>query len=165
VRRSTVRLPAARHRSSRRRPRLTNHHCVSACIAELSSAEHNRLRDGFLADSRAQELRCSKQTADVLMEIEDITSRVAAATAGMDPKAAGDERRKALTRLEQGVRTGGRQDRSPSLQRGEALPGRPVLPLQVRRYDDVRLVFAPEAGIAQFGGDPTTSSSRAGTST
>jgi hypothetical protein len=155
VRRSTVRLAGCT--ASFISPEglaLTNHHCVAACIAELSSAAHDRLRDGFLARTRAEELRCSKQTADVLMEIEDVTAKVAAATAGKDPKAAGEERRKALTRLEQACEQAAGTTDPRRCSAVKLYQGGQYFLYKYRRYDDVRLVFAPEAGIAQFGGDP-----------
>ena len=47
---------------------LTNHHCAEACLDDHSTAERNLIRDGFLARSRAEELKCGTQIADVLME-------------------------------------------------------------------------------------------------
>lgn len=155
VRRSTIRLSGCT--ASFVSPEglaLTNHHCVASCIAELSSAEHDRLRNGFLAASRAQELRCPKQTADVLMDIEDITAKVAAATAGKDSASAGEERRKALTRLEQACEQAAGQADPRRCNAVKLYQGGQYFLYKYRRYDDLRLVFAPEAGIAQFGGDP-----------
>jgi hypothetical protein len=45
---------------------LTNHHCVAGCLAENSTRESSRLESGFIARSRADELECSTQIADVL---------------------------------------------------------------------------------------------------
>jgi hypothetical protein len=36
---------------------LTNHHCVEACLAELSTKEKSLVEDGFLAATRAEEKR------------------------------------------------------------------------------------------------------------
>src|SRR5205814_1295920 len=80
---------------------LTNHHCAQACLDEHSSSERNLLRGGFLARSREQELKCGTQIADVLMSVENVTERVAAAIRGLDDRAANDTRKKTLTRLEQ----------------------------------------------------------------
>ncbi len=54
------------------------------------------------------------------------------------------------------MRTSERQSevRQASLPSRDALPWRRVLSYKYKRYDDVRLVFAPEADIASFGGDP-----------
>src|SRR5690606_25636507 len=60
---------------------LTNHHCIAPCLAQLSSAGEDRLRDGFIAAGRQGELRCPTQRADVLMGTEDITAQVNAAMA------------------------------------------------------------------------------------
>jgi hypothetical protein len=133
---------------------LTNHHCVSACLAELSSAGQDRLKDGFLAGSREQELRCPTQAADVLMRIEDITAKVNAATQGMDDQAAGEARKKALTQIEQACeQAAGTQDprRCESV---KLYKGGQYFLYQYKRFQDVRMAFAPEAAIAAFGGDP-----------
>src|SRR5215203_1911319 len=37
---------------------LTNHHCVEACLADLSSKEKSLVEDGFLAKSRDDEKKC-----------------------------------------------------------------------------------------------------------
>src|SRR5215475_13390863 len=80
---------------------LTNHHCAEACLDDHSSAAHNLVKDGFLARSRAEELKCSTQIADILLDTEDITAKVAAALHGLNQQAANHARIKTLTQLEQ----------------------------------------------------------------
>ena len=79
---------------------LTNHHCVEACLAELSSKEKSYVEDGFLAKTRDEEKKCQTQIADVLTGMEDITAKVAKAVEGKDDKAANDARKAVLTQLE-----------------------------------------------------------------
>jgi hypothetical protein len=133
---------------------LTNSHCVGQCLAQISTAGQDRLQDGFLAAGREQELRCQTQQADVLMAVEDVTAKVNAATAGKDDKAAGEARKKAQTQLEQACeQAAGKQD--PRVCESVRLyQGRQYFLYKYKRYSDVRLVFVPENGITQFGGDP-----------
>ena len=135
---------------------LTNHHCGSACLDEHSTSERNLLRDGFVAHGREQELKCGAQVADVLMGMENVSAKVAAAIKGLDEKSANDTRKKTLAQLEQaceaeskGAATGPLKCESVDLYQG----GQYWL-YKYHRYDDVRLVFAPEQEIAFFGGDP-----------
>jgi hypothetical protein len=133
---------------------LTNSHCVGQCLAQVSTAGQDRLKDGFLAAGREQELRCQTQQADVLMAVEEVTAKVSAATVGKDDKAAGEARRKAQTQLEQACeQAAGKQD--PRVCRSVKLyQGRQYFLYKYKRYTDVRLAFVPENGITQFGGDP-----------
>jgi hypothetical protein len=136
---------------------LTNHHCSSECLAQLSTPESDLFEKGFLAANRAAERRCPTQQVSVLMAVEDITSKVAAAIKGLDDKAANETRKKEFSRLEQLC-----EEASKSAAGGEPLlcqsvtlyNGGQYFLYKYRRYKDVRLVFAPEAAIAAFGGDP-----------
>ena len=135
---------------------LTNHHCAQACLDEHSSSERNLLRGGFLARSREQELKCGTQIADVLMSVENVTERVAAAIRGLDDRAANDTRKKTLTQLEQACEQESEHAKSGPLkcESVDLYQGGQYWLYKYHRYDDVRLVFAPERGIAAFGGDP-----------
>ena len=131
---------------------LTNNHCIWGCIRNLSSSERNLSDDGFLAASRAQELQCPGQQVSVLMEIDDVTDDVAGATKGLADDAANDARKARLTDLESACEQaadGELRCEAVSLYNG----GRYYIHAY-KRYDDVRLVFAPELDIAAFGGDP-----------
>ncbi len=133
---------------------LTNHHCAEQCLAEIASPEHDRMRDGYLARSRTEEVRCPTQYADVLVESENITAKVTTATQGKDAKAAGEARKKALTQLEQACEQSfGKKDprRCESVKLYE---GGQYFLYKYKRYTDVRLTFAPEQAIAAYGGDP-----------
>jgi hypothetical protein len=135
---------------------LTNHHCAEACLDEHSSAGHNLVHDGFLARKRDDELKCGTQIADVLMDMENVTAKVVAALKGLDDKAANDARKKTLTQLEQACEEESKQGRFGPLkcESVELYQGGQYWLYKYHRYDDVRLVFAPERGIAAFGGDP-----------
>ena len=129
---------------------LTNHHCVEGCLAENSSKEKSLIEDGFIARERDKELKCATQIADVLMEMENVTAKIEAATRGLDDRAANDARKRKLTELEtECEKSSGLKCQNVSLYNG----GQQFL-YKYRRYTDVRLVFAPEAAIAAFGGDP-----------
>ncbi len=129
---------------------LTNHHCIAACLAENSSKEKSLLEDGFVARSRDGEIKCPTQLADVLVGMDNVTAKVEAATRGLDDRAANEARKRTLTELEQTCeKDSGNKCQSVSLYNG----GQYFI-YRYKRYTDVRLVFAPEAGIAAFGGDP-----------
>jgi hypothetical protein len=135
---------------------LTNHHCSEACMDDHSTAEHNLVRDGFLARTREEELKCGTQIADVLMETENVTAKVTAALQGLEEKAANTARKKILTQLEQACEEQSRHGRFGPLkcESVDLYQGGQYWLYKYHRYDDVRLVFAPERAIAAFGGDP-----------
>jgi hypothetical protein len=158
VRRSTVRL--ANCTASFVSPEglmLTNHHCIESCLAELSTKESSLIETGFKAADRAGERRCATQVADVLVEMQDVSAEVAKAIAGLADAAANEARKKALTNLEQACETASRKNRRTGPLKCESVTlyqGGQYFLYKYRRYDDVRLVFAPERDIAAFGGDP-----------
>lgn len=136
---------------------LTNFHCSFACLSDNSTKDKSLMDDGYLAQTREKEIRCEQQVADVLMSYEDITARVNAATQGLADKAANDARRKTLTQLEQACEQASAKDRKTGPLKCESVnlyTGGQYWLYKYKRYSDVRLVFAPEDGIAQFGGDP-----------
>jgi hypothetical protein len=134
---------------------LTNHHCVESCLAELSSKDKSLLDQGFSTASPKEERRCSTQLADVLVGTENVTTAVANAVRGQTDKAANDARKKALTELEQSCELASAKAKSRlKCQAVTLYEGGQYFIYKYKRYDDVRLVFAPEAGISAFGGDP-----------
>ena len=136
---------------------LTNFHCSWACLEEHSTKDKSYVSDGFLAETREKEIRCETQVADVLLSYENITDKVAAAIKGLDDKDANDVRKKTLTQLEQACEKASAKDKKTGALKCESVnlyDGGQYWLYKYKRYDDVRLVFAPEFGIAQFGGDP-----------
>jgi hypothetical protein len=129
---------------------LTNHHCAATCIQQISTAEKNYTAAGFQAKSAAEEMKCPGQEANILESISDVTARVNAATKGAPDKEANEKRKAEFARIEKECAT------SDDL-RCEviSLYGGGVYDLyKYHRYQDIRLVFAPEFQIAFFGGDP-----------
>ena len=134
---------------------LTNHHCVEGCLAEHSTREKSLIDSGVLAERPEQELRCAAQIADVLVATENVTAQVAAATRSSDARAAKEQRRQALTDLEQRCEEAAKSAGTPLKCEAVTLYGGGEYWLyEYRRYTDVRLAFTPEDGIAAFGGDP-----------
>ena len=129
---------------------VTNHHVGSDAIQKLSTRDRDLMRDGFYARTRDQELKCPGMELNVLQSIEDVTGRVnAAVKPDLKPADAAAARRAVMSEVEKEsfTKTGLRSDVVTLYQGG-------VYHLyRYKKYTDVRLVFAPEAGIASFGGD------------
>ncbi len=133
---------------------LTNQHCVRDCLRRLSGPVRNAQDAGFLARDRAGEERCAAEQVSVLDRIENVTVAVRAAVGNAAGAAANRERKAALTRLEQACEEDWRRRGDPRACEAVTLYGGGQYFLyHYRRYDDVRMVFAPEAAVAFFGGD------------
>ena len=135
---------------------LTNHHCIEPCLAELSTKEKSLVELGFQASARKEEQRCPAQHADVLVGTENITDAVLKADSGLSDAAANTARKKLLTSLEQACEQASARAKSGKLecQSVRLYQGGQYFLYKYKRYSDLRLVFAPEADIAAFGGDP-----------
>ncbi len=136
---------------------LTNQHCAEECLERLSSPSRSLIDDGYMADGGSQELRCAGQVADILVGTQDVTAKVLAAAHGLDGTAANDARRKTLAQLVRACNQASREKPGAGSFRCEPVDfyeGGQYLLYRYRHYDDVRLVFAPERDVAQFGGDP-----------
>ena len=130
---------------------ITNHHVGADTLQKMGSAEHNYLRDGFYAKTQADEIKSTDLELNVLMSIEDVTPRVTSALKpGMTSDQASTARNAAIAAIEKESKdkTGLRSDVVTLYQGGAYHLYR------YKRYDDVRLVFAPEQQMAFFGGDP-----------
>jgi hypothetical protein len=130
---------------------LTNYHIVEDIVNEVSTPEKDLAKEGFVARTRAEEIKAPSLELNVLMSIEDVTSRVnAAVKAGMSDAAAFTARRAEISAIEgeSTKATGLRSDVVTLYQGGQYNLYR------YKKYTDVRLVFVPEFQAAFFGGDP-----------
>src|SRR6202030_3614812 len=130
---------------------MTNHHVGADCLQKISSNDKDYVKSGFEARTRSEEPKGVDPELNVLMAIEDVTSRVAGAvTSGMSSAEAEKARRAVINDIEKESRdkTGLRSDVIPLYNGGQYHLYR------YKRYTDVRLVFAPQKASAFFGGDP-----------
>ncbi len=113
---------------------MTNNHCVSSCVANLSTPQ----------------LQCPGASAEILTDITDVTQRVQKAGEGLDGQAFTQAREAEAGRIETEACGDDAKIRCQvvSLYRG----GQFKL-YKFRKYSDVRLAWAPEDRAATFGGD------------
>jgi hypothetical protein len=130
---------------------ITNHHVGLDTLQKISTEKNNYVRDGFYAKTQKDEVKAADLELNVLESIEDVTARVTGAVQpSMSPDEAAKARANAIAQIEKEnkEKTGLRSDVVTLYQGG-------VYHLyRYKRYDDVRLVFAPEEQIAFYGGDP-----------
>jgi len=127
---------------------MTNHHCARECVQDLSTPRADHLEKGFFAAAPKDERRCPNIEADQLVSITDVTDRIHAATAGRDGEAFATALRQESARIE-GACTTGSEVRCDVV---NLFHGGKYHLYTYRRFQDVRLVFAPEFPMAAFGG-------------
>jgi hypothetical protein len=129
---------------------MTNHHCARRCIEQLSTGKKNFMTQGFYARTAAEEQKCPTMEINQLLEISDVTERIQKAAAGKAGADFAKAERTAIIEIEKTCA-------SSSKVRCDVVTlfagGRYDL-YKYRRFQDVRLVFAPEFSVAFFGGDP-----------
>ena len=130
---------------------ITNHHVGADALQKASSEQNNYLKNGFYAKTNAEEIKCADLELNVLMSTEDVTSQVnGAVKPGLNADQASAARGNVIAQIEKESKekTGLRSD-VITLYEGGAYHL-----YRYKRYDDVRIVFAPEQQMAFYGGDP-----------
>ena len=128
---------------------LTNHHIALSSLQRLSTPDKDFVKNGFVAQSMAEELKVPGMSLSVLQTIEDVTSKiVGAATPGMSAQDAAAARTAASTALTGGAAPG------TSRQVVSLYAGAVYNLYTYKVYSDVRLVFGAEYQAGFYGGDP-----------
>ena len=129
---------------------FTNHHCGFGSIQQLSSVEHDYLKDGFVSQSKEEELPVPGLTVRYLRETVDVSERINSQIASIEEEhlrlAAADSIGQAM---------------ADSVGNTEFLAADVVPFYNNNKYflivydvfNDIRMVFAPPSSVGKFGGD------------
>lgn len=129
---------------------FTNHHCGYGAIQQLSSVEHDYLKDGFISQSKEEELPVPGLTVKYLRQTIDVSERINSAISKID-----DE----YKRLMAADSIGNVLCDSIGV---DEFKQASVIPfysdnkyylIVYNVFRDVRMVFAPPSSVGKFGGD------------
>jgi hypothetical protein len=130
---------------------MSNHHCARESATAVSRESEDLGTTGFYAATLPDERRVPDLYVDQLVVIRDVTADVQAgvpATGSEEAQVAARDQKIEEVAQRLSTETGLRCDVT-SLYHGGKYSS-----YCYRRYDDVRLIFAPETQIGYFGGDP-----------
>ena len=129
---------------------MTNHHCGRECTASSSPPDSNYIQTGFAARTLADEKKCAGLYVDQLQSIQNVTDRVRGAITGKTPGEQAAQRSAIISQIQ----TECNQQTQLNCQVVSLYQGGIYSVYRYRRFNDIRLVMAPEGDIAFFGGDP-----------
>jgi hypothetical protein len=129
---------------------LTNHHCGYDAIAELSTPDHNYLKNGYWAATRKDELKPKSLYVRFFVRMDDVSKRILSkVNSGMTEA----EREKAINAeialIEKENNEGGKYTVSVR----SFFQGNEFYYFVYQDYKDVRLVGTPPESVGKYGGD------------
>ncbi|MBS5524380.1 MAG: S46 family peptidase [Alistipes sp.] len=130
---------------------FTNHHCGYGSIQALSSVEHDYLKNGFWAMSRAEEIPAPGLKVRFIRKIVDVTSDVLGAVPDI---AGGEERSRLVAEHAEAVKSRFEAE-NPGMEISVKpfFGGNQFFAFVIEVFSDVRLVGTPPTSIGKFGGD------------
>ena len=130
---------------------FTNHHCGYGSIQALSSVEHDYLKNGFWAMSRAEEIPAPGLKVRFIRKIVDVTSDILGAVPDI---AGGEERSRLVAEHTEAVKSRFETE-NPGMEISVKpfFGGNQFFAFVIEVFSDVRLVGTPPTSIGKFGGD------------
>lgn len=130
---------------------MTNHHCGRESVTEVTKEGEDLPTNGFYAQTLADERPVPGLFVDQLVSMRDVTQLLQdAENAGTTPQEKSKLRQDKVKELT----TAGPDEKDMTYQLHSFYNGSIYQVFGYKRYNDVRLVMAPETALGFFGGDP-----------
>ena len=129
---------------------FTNHHCGESAIHEVSTREHNYLKNGFWAGSMEEEIPIKDLYVSFLVRIEEVTDRI---NSKLSDDMTEDERQLKIQEITNQIEQEATGDNHYNARIKSFFEGNAFYLLVYETYNDIRLVGAPPKSIGNFGGD------------
>ncbi|MBO0857465.1 MAG: S46 family peptidase [Chloracidobacterium sp.] len=130
---------------------LTNHHVAFGAVTRASTSENDYINKGFLAKSRAEEIRAQGYSIKITQDYKDVSAEVfSAIKQEMSP----EERANAITVKRHEIEEANSRPKDGIVaQVIEASGGYQYFLYTYLELKDIRLVYAPPKSIGYYGGD------------
>ena len=130
---------------------MTNHHCIRGILRDLSTEELDLLKYRFYAEKQEDELKIPGLFVRQLMLIEDVTEEI---TVAMETVDSDSEKVDIKNQTIEEIKTRYYDQNSElSYEVISLYYGGKYSVYGYKRYNDIRLVFAPELIVSKLGGD------------
>ncbi len=130
---------------------ITNHHCSFGAVRKASTIKNNYLENGFLAETREEEIPAEGYTCRITVSYEDVSSEILEAANQVDDIT---ERTKAIRKkIKEIVKKEEEKDSTIKAEVSEMFVGQSYLLFRYKTINDVRLVYIPPLSIGEFGGE------------
>ena len=127
---------------------MTNHHCVRGILPNIQKEGEDLLKNGFYADSLADERKIPGLHVDQLLLIKDITDEIKAAMDSVESDSA------KISQKDKKIKENYYKQNPELWYKVVSLyEGGKFSLYGYKRYSDIRLVFVPELWVAKLGGD------------
>lgn len=130
---------------------LTNHHVAFGALQRAADKDHDYITDGFLAQSRAEEIPAPGYVADVLLRYEEITREV---YGGLKKNLKPYDKHQQLEAIQKAIiKKAESKGKDLYCTIRSMYNGNQYYLYTFKRLKDVRLVYAPPLSIGNFGGE------------
>ncbi|MGB5848659.1 MAG: S46 family peptidase, partial [Ignavibacteriaceae bacterium] len=130
---------------------ITNHHCSFGAVQKVSTTINNYLENGFLAETREEEIPAEGFTCRITISYKDVSAEILEAANQADDIT---ERTKAIRKeIKKIVKKEEEKDSTIKAEVSEMFVGQSYVLFRYKTIKDVRLVYVPPLSIGDFGGE------------
>jgi hypothetical protein len=130
---------------------LTNHHVAFGALQRASTEKKDRIKNGFIAWGKGEEISAKGYTADVLLGYEKVTNEV---LYSLNPQMSYMEKYNAIDRAKKKlIARAEKEGKDIRCTVASMYNGNEYYLFRFKRIKDIRLVYAPPQDLGNFGGD------------
>jgi nitrate reductase assembly molybdenum cofactor insertion protein NarJ len=130
---------------------LTNHHIAFSGVTDASTPEHDYLRTGFTATTRAEEIPAQGYICRITEAYRDVSKEIlGVVTPDMTPAQRSDAIHDKMRTVAKEAESG---RENISCEVSEMFPGKSYVLFTYRIIRDVRLVYVPPLAVGNYGGE------------
>lgn len=130
---------------------LTNHHCAYGAAQSASTAEHDYIKNGFLAKNMSEEIQAKGYTVRITDSYQDVSKEVLSVVQDDMDLA---ERTKAVEKkMKEIIKKAEKENPGKRADVSEMFIGKTYVLFIYTYLKDLRMVYVPPRSIGEFGGD------------